>query len=180
VRQTSELVSIERSFHSLNVPAQPPPAQPARWQPALWVAVGILVTAVPTLLAGTLLVAGMFWWSPQEEGISPAPVPAEEPVVQESAPEEPIQGPRWQVTSQPLGADVFSGETKLGKTPLELVELPPGPLTLKLAGHKPAQLSLEQLKSESTSKVTLTRAPAPAPVPVAGPEPFKPDVRTTR
>jgi hypothetical protein len=84
------------------------------------------------------------------------------------------------VTSQPAGAEVFSGETKLGKTPLELEELPKGPLTLKLAGHKPAQLSLEQLKSASVTTVTLVRAPAPAPAPVAGPEPFKPDVRTTR
>jgi serine/threonine protein kinase len=176
LRQGSELVSIERSFHSLNVPSQPPAPPPMRLQPALWVAVGILVAAVPTVLAGVVLIVGVFWWRPAEAPVTEDPI-LEDPVEEEAVAEEPPEvAQRWQVTSQPLGAEVFAGNQKLGQTPLELVELPPGPLTLKLSGYRPAQLSLEQLQSGPHSQVTLTRVPAPAP----GPEPFKPDVRTTR
>jgi serine/threonine protein kinase len=184
LRQGADPVSIERSFHSLHVPSQPPqPPPPARWQPAVWVAVGVLVAAVPTLIAAGVLLLGMFWWRPQEAAPDPVTsAPAEEGALA-PAPGEPAEAaPSWQVTSRPPGAEVFSGAQKLGVTPLELQELPAGPLTLKLAGHRPFELSREELQSSPLTTVTLTRVatPAPRPPPQPSPEPFKPDVRTTR
>jgi hypothetical protein len=110
------------------------------------------------VLAGVVVVgiAGAVLWK-----LAEAPPPAE-PVV--LTPEPPPAPATWTVQSVPTGAEVYSGEERLGVAPLQ-VSIGKGHevLSLRLAGYEPGEARRSPDLGDQVSLVELKPLPAPPP-----------------
>ena len=186
LRDVSELGSLHRRT-ATPVPVSRPAER--RTVPLVWVAVLLLLVAIPTALLGAGTVAILLSLAPPTDPGGPvAPVvPADVaevllptgPTVSPEPSLPPVpSAPIYRITSTPAGARLSQGTTELGVTPLALDRLPDGgaPLVLQLSGYRDATVTVDELRTGGA----VARKLVPKVAPKAGPEPFRPDVRTQR
>lgn len=115
--------------------------------------------------------------SAEQEPAEVGPVEVEEPE-REPEPEEPKAPATFlvRVESEPAGAEIFSDDDLLGKTPAELAvprDEIPAEWRLELDGYEPANVDVEPTEARSVVRATLTKLPEPEPEP----EPARPSGR---
>ena len=166
------------------------PAQPARRPlPPLPLAIGGAVILLALVVAGIVIASpGPSVASPPAVQVLPAPAPV---AAAPPAP-VPIQLRRVQIDSDPPGAELWRGGTRVGLAP-QSFDLGPsegGTVELRLAGHEPATVDLAtaldtqtvtlQTVSLESAEHRTTRRVAPRPPEAPAAHPPAPAVETPR
>jgi serine/threonine-protein kinase len=120
---------------------------------------GIAVALLALGLGGAFLLRAQLQPKPRVQATPPRPTPPSKPPATDKA-IKPVAKVRWRITSEPAGAEVHvvDKNQSLGATPFDADrEAVPGTvdIELRLAGYKPAHLSLSGDKNQEPATVTL-------------------------